>query len=341
MNQILIISQEAKKLLNWLESIIADYNIDYSLAESGISGIEKYNTCKPCLVFIDCHLKDINGMSLASIIKDTENGSKCSVYLYNTDKILRNTKADYYFLTLNENELKANITLRTEQFFDERFMKKQHSKELEQAKIRQYEHLPEAIDNNIFKINMLFSPFGELSGDGLDYWFVENKNGLYGLLFDCTGHDINSHTMSEQIRTLLKKALRLYQLGVFEKLSDVMVDINNDLFDIEINPVPTAAIIFHIDFKDGILRYCTAGIPAFYVKQYGDTDFKEINTANYLLGYETHVQFEEDNMYLENIDEIIFSSDGFSELLYGQLPKEDIAKHDDVSAIMVRLKRSE
>ena len=41
----------------------------------------------------------------------------------------------------------------------------------------------------------------------------------------------------------------------------------------------------------------------------------------------------------ENIEEIIVASDGFSELFAKELPKKEFAKHDDVSAIMISLKR--
>lgn len=338
MNQILIISKEANKILTWLQPLFKKYDVLWNLAEDGISGIEKYTKYTPCLVFIDCQLPDFNGMSLASIIKDTEDGEKSSIYLYNTEKILHNTKADYFFLTLDEQELKVNMYARVEQFLENHFMKKQHSSEIERAKINQYERLPDNMNHTAFQVNILFSPFAELSGDGLDYWIGEDETGLYGFIFDCTGHDIVSFTMAGQIRTLLKKACRVFQMGIMHQLSDVMADVNHDLFDIDVDPIPTAAIVFYIDLRENILRYCTAGIPAFYVRQ--EKQLKAVPTRNYLLGYEPEVEYTEKRMSLKEVDEIIFSSDGFSELLFGQLPKKDMAKHDDVSAILIRLKRS-
>ena len=97
-------------------------------------------------------------------------------------------------------------------------------------------------------------------------------------------------------------------------------------------------VIFYFDFEKNILHYCSAGIPSFYIKR--GSKMEEILMENYLIGYEPDVGFDEKALELEDIDEIIFSSDGLSELLFKDMQDTDPAKHDDVSAILVKLKRN-
>lgn len=81
-----------------------------------------------------------------------------------------------------------------------------------------------------------------------------------------------------------------------------------------------------------------------------DTAYRQIECENPLIGFapnEMLVDVIGDNPFVErqlkitDINEIIFSSDGFNEIVYhhDDLPKK-MAKHDDVSAITIKLKRS-
>ena len=188
-------------------------------------------------------------------------------------------------------------------------------------------------------MNNVYSPFSELSGDGLDYWTGEDEHGLYGLLFDCTGHDIVSFLQVGEIRALLKKGCKYYQSNVYKSLSEIMQNVNTDLFGLHgDDTICTAAIIFYFDFKKNILHYCSAGIPGFYVKYQNAAVIKKIECRNYLIGYTPDATFKTQTLALNDVNEVIFSSDGFSELLFikGNI---DLAKHDDVSAILITLKR--
>ena len=104
---------------------------------------------------------------------------------------------------------------------------------------------------------------------------------------------------------------------------------------------PAAAVAFYVNFKENQLKYCTAGIPSFFVKYVGEHGYDKIDCCNYLLGMFQDVSFDEKELSLVGIDELVFSSDGFSEILYHQheLDAFQEAKHDDVSAITIQLKR--
>lgn len=337
-NSILLITPSPAEIITVLNPLIKEYNIKIDVAKSGIEGIEKCITCHPALLLVDSELPDLKGESLSAILKDTQKGCNYTIYIFNIDKFLQNTKADYYFPALNKN-FKECLCMQLKVFFDKKLLKEKHSEEIERAKIEQASIIPKKIETNTFQVNNVYSPFSELSGDGLDYWTGEDEHGLYGLLFDCTGHDIVSFLQVGEIRALLKKGCKYYQSKVYKSLSEIMQNVNTDLFGLHgEDTICTAAIIFYFDFKENILHYCSAGIPSFYVKYQNTAAIKKIECRNYLIGYTPDATFKAQTLPLNNVDEVIFSSDGFSELFMNQ-ENIDLAKHDDVSAILITLKR--
>ena len=102
-----------------------------------------------------------------------------------------------------------------------------------------------------------------------------------------------------------------------------------------------AAVVFYIDCVNGELTCCSAGIPALYIRRTAEPELKPHLMRNYLLGYEPNVDYDEIKVDLSNVEELMFTSDGFSELFFHKncLPKRNIAKHDDVSAIKINFKR--
>lgn len=340
-DRILLISSRPGLVFDWLKGWTEKYDVSLYVDKTGVEGVESFNQLHPILTIIDACLDDINGMSLASIIKDTLAGADTTIYLYNLKKVLQNTKADFFFVTENDKELYDSMQAQIHNFLEKRFMERMHSSEIARAEKQQYDLLPRPMENNVFKVSTLFSPMAKLSGDCYDFWTGEDTNGLYGFLMDCTGHDIVSYSQVGMLRSFLKKSCKMYQIGLLTNgISDVLVEVNNDLFTVDTDPTPAAAIVFYINFIENTLEYCTAGIPTFYIRENGS--LKPVECSNYLLGSFPNVEFQSETMKLDNIDEIIFSSDGFSELLFHNADAEeaDIAKHDDVSAVTIWLKRS-
>ena len=341
---ILIVSPQPQKMTEWLKDIINDFNVRLHRAYTCMDGYNLLERYHPIIIIVDGMVEDMNAMSFVSIVKDvSEYGNNCKLLLYNVERILQNTKADFYCLTSNEIELRETMQAQVRTFINNRLMQFNHSDEIQIARHRQLEQLPRAIDTDLFYVYNIFSPFGELSGDGLDYWLTESQVGFCGFLFDCTGHDLVSYTQGTTIRTLIKKDFTFYSPkdGLFKSLSDVFVDVNNDLFNLDNDPIVAAAIIFCLDLEKQELVCCSAGIPAFYVRHTGQTHLEPIMLQNYILGCEYGVGYEETRLKLDDIEEIMFTSDGFSELFLhkNQLPKPNIAKHDDVSAIRIMFKR--
>lgn len=341
-NSILIVMREPAKIALWVTEALEKYeDIKIYTANSGLTGFVEFNEYLPCLLIVDNDLPDISGMSFSSIVKDMDKGAYCTIYVIGVTSLIQNAKADYYFSKELDKDL---FSMQIKTFFDRQFMKAQHSDELVRAKMKQSEFLPEKLETSLFKIDTIYSPFGDLSGDGIDYWYGEDKDGLYGLLFDCTGHDIVSFLQVGEIRALLKRGCKYFQLGVTSSLGDILKNANEDLFALHgDDAICTAAIVFFFDFKEKVLHYCSAGIPSFLIRYQGSLSRKKILMENYLIGYEPDVEFEEKKIVLEGVDEVIFSSDGFSELLFEDLDKNklDNAKSDDVSAILIQMKCTE
>lgn len=340
--RLLIISPEAHKIGGWVKDLITAYDIVCFGASDGMSGLNLYNKAQPVFIIIDNMLPDVNGSSLSSIIKGTQQGRNSRIFIVNIDKAIGNLKADYLIFSdgepYSENTaymLKTHMQLLIDSFMARRI----HSNEIERAIKMQYQKLPNNIQYGKFMVSSLFSPYSDLSGDGLDFWISDNEKGIYGFLFDCTGHDLVSFTATGSIRAIMKKTCMLHQHGVLESMSDIIQEVNSDLFDIDLKPAMTAAIVFYINFKKNVMEFCSAGIPCIYKKCTGQNYYEKIITKNFTLGCFPDVNFDESTIPIENIEEIIVASDGFSELFAKELPKKEFAKHDDVSAIMISLKR--
>ncbi|MBO6293811.1 MAG: response regulator [Selenomonas sp.] len=346
---ILVVSPKAETIRTWIKGKANEYyNSIIHIAMNGVEGLHKAQKFMPVLIIADNNLPDMNGMSFASVIKGTIEcqDSKILVFDVKPNSILSNTKADFFLPVMDERQLKIFITAHIDSFFQNQYVMAAHRDEYESRKMEQLNQLPKQIDNNWVRISNIFSPYDELSGDGFDYWISPQSNTeegvLYGFLYDCTGHGPESYPLVSSIRSLLKKNLRMYEFHRFPSLSCVMSKANDTIMDTTPSNTltPAAAVTFYVNFKDNKLKYCPAGIPSFFVRYIGEDGYEKIECRNYLLGMFPNASFDEQEMSLTGVDELVFSSDGFSEILYHQdddSSKE--AKHDDVSAVTIQLKR--
>ena len=330
--------EEAESLVKYLNDVMGEQlNID--CAKTGLDGLFKYRMFKPepVIIIIDNHLPDMYGMSVASIIKDSNNGKDALVYLL-TDEIADNINADFLISS------KTNICLLAAQIkydIDKKLLMKALSENMLRALDIQNGSLPLPIDNDNFRVNYLFSAYNKLSGDGLYYWYTAQSNKLYGYIFDCVGHGIESYGQVSSIWCGLKKSMKIYQMGVYKSLVEVMEEINTDLLDLYDYTNVVSALIFCFDFQEQTLKYCPAGIPFLITKKVNEPRQNKLLTS-YLLGYDMNSEFIEEKVSLKDIEEVIFLSDGLSDLFLSNMEideKPEIAKHDDVSAVWVKLKK--
>jgi len=345
--RILVVSPKAEEIREWIKDKVSPrFNTTIHIALDGVEGLHKVQKYMPVFIIADNKLPDMNGMSFASVVKDTVEGQESSVLIFGVDAFLPHSKAEIYLPPLDDQQLNIFLAAHIDSFFNSKYFTAAHREEYESRKNEQLKQLPKQLDNDWVSISTIFSPYDELSGDGFDYWIApkssQDEGILYGFLYDCTGHGPESYPFVSSIRKLLKKNLQLYELHRFKSLADVMKKSNSVIMDSTPGNelTPAAAVAFYVNFKDNKLKYCTAGIPSFYVKYIGEHGYEKMDCRNYLLGMFPDVDYDEKEMSLNGVDELVFASDGLTELLYNH--DEDgygEAKHDDVSAVTIKVKR--
>ncbi len=332
--------EKAEKIMPSLEKAIQQYNVNIYIEESSISGIVRFQKALPCLVLIDNDISDMVGLSAAAIIKEAvlKEQYACAVYVTGVNAFVENIKADRIFSDFEANVDKL-VVQSIQTYLENRLSHMARSEEFKRAKNNQREALPSYLSNKKFDVIPVFSPFHELSGDGIDYWYSEPQDKLCGFVFDCTGHDLVSFIQSGEMRAMFRGAFRFYDKGFYKSLDDMMKATNEQLLEAYHDKcVPVAGVLFEFDFKNMVMNICPAGIPDYMVWRKGQTEREEVRLSSYLLGFLEEVSYETLSIPLEGVKEVIFSTDGFSELLRN--PKNGVrtrAKHDDVSAVMIQI----
>ena len=311
-------------------------------AGSGLDGFAAVRRYQPAIVIIDNDLPDIQGMSVASILKDSSQ-EHALVYLLNILHLCQDVKADRFFPKPYSVE---SVCVKVSEDLQSVFDMAVRSDELQAAVDIQNGLLPPPIRNSHCAVDRIFSPYRLLSGDGLCYWYV-NSGGvtrLYGFVYDCTGHELSSYLQTSSLYGWLKKAVHHYQIGVFSSLSSAMEDVNHDVIELYgDNTIMAAAIMFCFDFSKEVLHFCSAAIPELFYRSRGEETYISRQLHSPLLGYDFSSKFSEEAMPLADLSHIIFATDGLSDLLFlpGKVEEErvniDSAKPDDCTAVFVDL----
>ena len=309
-------------------------------AITGLDGLASVRKHQPAIVIIDNDLPDIQGMSVASILKDSPKEHSI-VYLLNVIHLSLNVKADRFAPKPYSIEL---VCQEVYQDLQSILDMTDRSKELQEAIDMQSGMLPPPLRNEHCFVDCIFSPYKFLSGDGLSYWYADSGGvaRLYGFLYDCVGHELASYGQTSSLHWMLKKAMNFYQAGVFSSLSAAMEDINRDLFTLydNGNSMMASAIIFCFDFNRGLLRFCPAAIHEFLWREKGTEKYKARHLQSSWWGYEITSSFSEETVNLSGLSHIMFTTDGLSDLLCLSGPPEvdmGSAKFDDCAAIFVEL----
>ncbi|MBR3623581.1 MAG: SpoIIE family protein phosphatase [Selenomonadaceae bacterium] len=339
---LLLVSEDPQDFLKkGLREIMED-TAQVITSGSGLEGLLKFQETSPMLVIVDSDLPDICGASITSIIKDTPEGRKTIVYLINVRSLLLNVKADRLISAPINYEV---LFEQVHQDFERKLFYHTRSAEVEQAISNQQGMLPSKLKHDNFEVDFLYSPYNTLSGDGMFYWYpppTDTKNVLYGFLFDCTGHDLSSYGQAGMVWVTLRHQLDFLQKDIYSNLAMVLDSVNKDTFRFYCNsdePQLTSVIVFCVDFLKKELRFAPAGAPEILIKK--ENTLKRIQTSSHPIGFSEDTEYEEKSVPLENVKEIIFSTDGLSELFLcnqeGRFVLHE-AKHDDVSAIFIKLK---
>lgn len=342
---ILVIKQDAEKFIESLRYGLENKADIYSAA-TGLDGLLMCQNLKPGIVIIDTNLEDLNGMTVSSIIKDNYECRYSLVYLIGIDCLLENTKADRYINSKIPYEI---LIAQIKRDFKKISGDLELSEEWENGVIRQYDCLVQdfsSVDTGgAFKVNRLLSPYHYLSGDGFFYKLLKSddgdssKDGLYGFIFDCEGHDLSSYGQVAAILYIIKTAMWRYQSGNLTSLNQVMAAVNEEIFSSYNSTTLIPALCFFMDINATAFRYCSAGIPTFLVKYKGHHKADSIKCRSFILGYDQDSTWDENLLKMDDVEEIILTTDGLNDLLREKSSDDNtqvFAKHDDISAIFIK-----
>ena len=149
---ILVIRTNPDEMVQSIEEAFGE-SVDVITATTGLAGFFNYQQYNPCIVLVDESLPDMNGMSVATIIKDTAGGAKSLVYLFIEGQLWEHTRADR-FISKPEDKGLLLKQLKTD---IKKINRDKPSDSLLNAIQQQNDMLPKAISNSKFTIESILS----------------------------------------------------------------------------------------------------------------------------------------------------------------------------------------
>lgn len=304
------------------------YSIQPIITSNILDGIDLFIENNPPILILDDKLE---GFMLAKTINDMQNNKTVIFMLTKLEKILlskEHLNINFYIpKPLNRIFLQVTIMSYLKNYI---FIEKENL-EIERAVKKQAENLPNKIDNDFIKINYIYSPYNKLSGDKLKLLSDEKNNKYYGIVIDCTGHDLLAWQQTGTVEIMFKYALTFLKQGIFTSIKEVLEDVNKNLVSEEIY---VAATVFKIDLNQKLIKYVSAGIPNFFIKYKNSATYEKKFMKGKVLGYKIDAKYLEHTIEICNIEKIIFTTDGLTDTLN---IKKNI-KSDDISAFFITFK---
>ena len=325
-----IINNDMKNSFKDIAISLKKHNISLSITSSIVEGLSYLVQNKPTFLIFDDENK---GYTLAKTVLDMLKGYPHVVYmLVNMENVSLEKGNDCgidFFIKKPIDKAFIELELTT-------YISKQNTLnttfgvEMQRARDKQEKFLPTIIDNEKISIKYISSPYKYLSGDYLKLFTKPDEpNNYYGILFDCTGHDLLAWQQTGIVETTFNYAIRFFKQDIYKSLSQIMTEVSNDML---LGEIFVAAIIFKIDLEKRLLCYVSAGLPCFFVKE--NSIYKKINLCGKLIGYGLDTPYKEKILSLENINDIVIPTDGLSDM-----PKmSEDKKQDDISAFFIHIK---
>ena len=331
----------------YMRNQLAEIGCNVICAYNGLEGVKLFEEYRPSLVFIDLQMPILDGFKTCELIRHMDKGREVTIYMITTtaedeavekafdigfdDYLLK--PLDPIFVTrlkklvLERNCCRpAGMDLNIENFSKIKI-------ELSEARALQNSLLPKPIKNYYVVANHVYSPYDQVSGDYIDYWWNEEEKRLYGYALDVTGHGIASAMQVFALRMLFCQGQKR---GL--PINEVLEYINSEIFKYNQRRSMSTAITFYIDMPRKELVYTSAGISPFYLTSKEDKNKrKSITTAGYPLGFKKNVKYGLKTLPIQDVSEILFATDGFTELL--NCPDAVKEKNDDASAIIIKILR--
>lgn len=189
---------------------------------------------------------------------------------------------------------------------------KQHNKEIhddyEQAKLIQSSLLPDPLVHEKLKLEVLFEPYQQVSGDYYDYILDEENSKVYGFLMDVMGHGMSTALHVAVLRVLFREALEKRQ-----SLIDRLSWINGKCLTYFTEEAYAVALMFCYDYKQMKLTLASAGIHHFLANHHQLPKWVTIESVP--LGMFGGMVYEEEEILVKPGDSFYFLTDGLMDLL--------------------------
>ncbi|HMB93945.1 MAG TPA: SpoIIE family protein phosphatase [Rhodothermales bacterium] len=178
--------------------------------------------------------------------------------------------------------------------------------ELEEARALQLSMLPESVpEHPAVELAAYMQTATEVGGDYYD--FATDADGTLTLAVgDATGHGMKAGTMVTATKSLFNAlGQESNLLGIFDRSTRALKDMNMR----QLYMALTLA-----KFKDGRLRFATAGMPPTLVYRAATGEVETIRLKGMPLGSFVGFPYKEEEVGLRAGDTVLFMSDGFPEL---------------------------
>jgi CheY-like chemotaxis protein len=334
---LVLVIDDSRFMRNYMTSILEKIGCQVICGSNGLEGVKLFQEHHPQVVLIDALMPVMDGYKASSIIRHMDAGKDTLIYMITTQAETESVEKafevgcdDYFVKPLMDNVFSTKLKkIMNEKHTTRNHVIDQHNLEIElaEAKELQMSLLPKTFKNYHISVTSIFSPFTQVSGDFIDYWWVDHEKTLYGYVLDVTGHSIASAMQALAIRMLFCQASKSTR-----NICEILQYINAEMFRNNKKRTIATAIIFSIDLKEKILQYSSAGISPFYL--IGKTR-NTVVTAGYPLGFKKNADYRLEEISLQGIQEVVFASDGFTELIDSQ--NEIMGKHDDASALLIKI----
>jgi CheY-like chemotaxis protein len=339
---LVLVIDDSNFMRNSIRNVLEGIGCQVICAKDGLEGINTFQKFKPPIVLIDAIMPIMDGFTTCSTMRRMDFGKDTLIYMVTTQTEAKLVERafdigfDDYWVKPVGSVFASRMKKIIQKYRAKQKTESVHENttevlnELVEARKLQISLLPKTMKNSYLQISHIYSPFDQVSGDFLDYWWNENAKTLHGYIFDVTGHSIASAMQVFSIKTLFSQ---FFQCGKScLSPSRILQFVNNEMFNVNKRKAMATAIVFIVDLEAKTLHYSSAGISPFYITT---TTCNKIKTRGYPIGFKKDADYTLEHIAIENATEVIFASDGFSEMLNST--KEIREKHDDVAAILIKI----
>ena len=183
---------------------------------------------------------------------------------------------------------------------------KRKSEELESARLLQLSMLPKDLPEiDGLEIEVKMSTATEVGGDYYD--FISNgHNSFVGVFGDATGHGLQSGSVVTATKSLFKS------LGKENSPSCILAKISAALKQMGFERLFMA--LTAIIYRDKHLTIASAGMPYLLYYNAAKKKISEVGSPGIPLGMMANINYQEDELILNEGDTLLFMSDGYPEL---------------------------